>query len=138
MKHKVFSEIGKTKITTVSTAGQHFTVGPSQCDNENKKQKNCWWRTTIHLYIRWLCTLIIPQKKSIGKYSKLASQTPNNLELNFNYLQSTKNTMNLTINLQDILPFKEKNHIILEWKDIINGAINSWIGKFSTIKFSSE
>ena len=79
-----------------------------------------------------------PKKKSIGKYSKLASQTPNNLELNFSYLQSTKNTMNLTINLQDILPFKEKNHIILEWKDIINGAINSWIGKFSTIKFSSE
>ena len=41
MKHKVFSEIGKTKMTTVSTAGQHFTVGPSQRNNENKKQKNC-------------------------------------------------------------------------------------------------
>lgn len=78
------------------------------------------------------------KKKSIGKYSKLASQTPNNLELNFNYLQSTKNAMNLTINLQDILPFKEKNYIILEWKDIINGAINSSIEKFSTIKFSPE
>lgn len=46
--------------------------------------------------------------------------------------------MNLTINLQDILPFKEKNYIILEWKDIINGAINSSIEKFSTIKFSPE
>lgn len=90
----------------------------------------------IHLYIKWLCTLILQKKIYIGKYSKLASQTPNNSELN--YLQCTKNAMNLAINLQDVLPFKEKNHIILEWKDIINGAINSWIGRFSTIKFSPE
>lgn len=32
--------------------------------------------------------------------------------------------MNLTIYLQDVLPFKEKNHIILEWKD------NKWCNIF--------
>ena len=37
-----------------------------------------------------------------------------------------------------VMRTKEKNHIILERKDIINGAINSWIGRFSTIKFSPE
>lgn len=68
-------------------------------------------------------TLIL-QKKSIGKYSKLASQTPNNSELNFNYLQSTKNAMNLAINLQDVLPFKEKNHIFRMKRH------NKWFDKF--------
>ena len=81
------------------------------------KEKNPF----IHKVIMYIDN---PPKKSIGKQSKLARQTPNNLELNFNYLQSTKNAMNLTINLQDVLPFKEKNHIILEWKD------NKWCNIF--------